>query len=107
MNRLVLMSLVVAATVVLAPGSAQASAKLADKGGCGACHAVDKKVIGPSYREIAARYKGKGDAQNLMVQRVRKGGQGVWGAVPMPPTGPDRLNDADLKAVVAWLLQTP
>jgi cytochrome c len=106
MNRLVLMSLVVAATVVMATAPARASSKLADKGGCAACHAADKKVIGPSYREIAAKYKGRSDAAALMAERVRKGGQGVWGAVPMPPTGPDRLNDAELKAVISWLLKT-
>lgn len=107
MNRLVLMSLVVAATVVLMPLPSRASAKLAEKGGCVACHAGDKKVLGPSYREIAARYKGRADAAAVLAERVRKGGQGVWGAVPMPPTGIDKLNDAELKAVVGWLLKTP
>jgi cytochrome c len=100
------MSLVVAATVGVPTASAWASSKLAEKGGCAACHAADKKVIGPSYREIAAKYKGRADAAPLLAERVRKGGQGVWSAVPMPPTGADRLNDADLKAVISWLLKT-
>lgn len=104
MNRLVLMSLVLAATVQLTAAPARASPKLANKGSCVACHAVDKKVLGPSYREIAARYKGRGDAAAVLAERVRKGSQGVWGAVPMPPTGKDKLSDAELKAVVAWLL---
>jgi cytochrome c len=84
---------------------AAASEALAAKAACVACHAVDRKGVGPSYKEIAARYKGDPKAAALLAQRVRKGSSGVWGAVPMPPTPPDRLSDAELKTLVAWLLK--
>ena len=83
-----------------------ASQKLADKGGCSVCHAADKKLLGPSWREIAAKYAGRPDAAALLLQRTRKGSQGVWGVVPMPATGVDRLSDTELKTVVSWVLKS-
>src|SRR5947208_12785289 len=70
------------------------------KDGCAACHAVDKKVIGPSYQEVASKYSGDKDAAAKLVKKVKEGGSGVWGQVPMPPnvTTPD----ADVKALVEW-----
>ena len=91
----------------LAAQPAQASPEMATKAGCITCHAVDKKLIGPSYRDIAAKYKGKADAAALMAGRIRNGSAGVWGPVPMPATDKAKLSDADLKAVVGWLLKTP
>jgi cytochrome c len=85
---------------------AQASEALSAKAGCAVCHAVDRKGVGPSYKEIAARYKGDPKAAALMAQRVRKGSSGVWSPVPMPPTPPETISDADLKLLVAWLLKT-
>jgi cytochrome c len=85
--------------------SAFASDAISRKAGCAICHAVDKKGVGPSYQEIAAKYKGDAKAADLLAQRVRKGSAGVWGQVPMAATPPDRLSDADLKAVVAWILE--
>ena len=72
------------------------------KDGCAACHAVDKKIIGPSYQEVAAKYKGDKDASAKLVKKVKEGGSGVWGQVPMPPnvTTPD----GDVKALVEWIL---
>ncbi len=89
----------------LAAGPARASEKIAKQAGCATCHAADKKVIGPSYQDIAAKYKGQAGASALLAERVRKGGKGVWGTIPMAPTTPDKLSDADLKAVIAWILQ--
>jgi cytochrome c len=86
---------------------ATASQPLAEKGGCNVCHAPDKKILGPSWRDIAVKYKGQADAVALLSQRVRKGSQGVWGPVPMPPTDAKKLNDADVKTVVTWLLKPP
>lgn len=97
--------------LALTAGAAQASEQLSAKAGCAVCHATvkpaDKTMIGPSYREIATRYKGRADAATLLAERVRKGGQGVWGKVPMAPTPPAKLADADLKTLVAWILRTP
>ncbi len=90
--------------VALSP-SAFASEAIATKAGCLACHTKDKKVVGPSYKDVAAKYKGQGDAAAKLADKVRKGGQGVWGPVPMPPNPADKINDADLKAVVQWVLK--
>jgi cytochrome c len=90
---------------IAAPLPAAASEALAAKAACVACHAVDRKGVGPSYKEIAARYKGDPKAAALLAQRVRKGSGGVWGPVPMPPTPPERLSEAELKALVAWVLK--
>lgn len=71
--------------------------------GCLACHARDRKMIGPSFRDIAARYKGQNVVDRL-AGTVRRGGAGVYGPVPMPPTPADRISDAELKAAVAFIL---
>lgn len=76
----------------------------ATKGACKTCHAVDKKIVGPSFQEIAKKYKGDQKAAAMLVEQVRKGGSGKWGQVPMPPTPPDKISDADLKLVVDWIL---
>lgn len=100
----------IAATLLIAVSTAgHASEAISVKAGCAVCHAVtkpaDKKMIGPSYQEIAARYKGRADAAVLLVDRVRKGGKGAWGQTPMAATPADKLGDADLKALVAWILK--
>lgn len=74
---------------------------LAEKSGCLSCHAVDTRIVGPSYSEIAARYRGKNNTEAL-VSKVKAGGEGVWGAVPMPPQ--DELSIDDAKTLVAWIL---
>ena len=72
--------------------------------GCTACHAIDKKLVGPAYKEIAKKYKGDAGAVARLAEKVLKGGPGVWGPVPMPPNAPDKISDADLKSVVEWIL---
>lgn len=76
--------------------------RLASSGTCIACHAVDRKMIGPSYRDVAAKYKSQAGAQALLEQKIRNGGSGVWGAVSMPPN--PGVNDQDLKRIVDWIL---
>jgi cytochrome c len=84
---------------------AQADPKAAfDKAGCNACHQLDKRVVGPSLKEIAAKYKGQAGAAASLAAKVRQGGKGVFGPVPMPPNPPEKISDADLAAVVAWIL---
>jgi cytochrome c len=90
--------------VVAAPAFADEAA--ANKAGCMACHAKDKKLVGPSFKEIAAKYKGQGDAVAKLSEKVRKGGSGVWGPIPMPPNPDSKINDADLKSVVEWILKS-
>ena len=75
------------------------------KAGCMACHAKDKKILGPSFKDIAAKYKGQAGAVALLVDKSRKGGKGSFGPVPMPPNPVDKISDADLKSAVEWILQ--
>ena len=67
-----------------------------------ACHAIDKKVIGPAYQDVAAKYKGDAGAATKLADKVKKGGSGVWGPVPMPPN--TQVSDADIKTMVAYVL---
>ena len=76
--------------------------ELAQKSGCMACHGVNNKIVGPGYNEIQARYKDQADAETRLVAKVKAGGQGVWGTVPMPPNS--HLSDADLTMLVKWIL---
>jgi len=93
------MSVVGGASAALDNTAAEAMMK---KDGCVACHAIDKKVIGPAYQEVAAKYKGDKDAATKLVDKVKKGGVGVWGQIPMPPNA--QVPDADIKELVAWML---
>jgi cytochrome c len=79
-----------------------ANLELAQKSGCTACHSVEKKVVGPSYKEVAAKYKGDPKAQAMLETKVKNGGMGVWGQVPMPPNS--SVSDADIKTLVKWVL---
>lgn len=90
--------------VVAAPAFADEAA--ANKAGCMACHAKDKKLVGPSFKDIATKYKGQGDAVAKLSEKVRKGGSGVWGPIPMSPNPESKINDADLKNVVEWILKS-
>jgi cytochrome c len=72
------------------------------KNGCAACHTIDKKLIGPPYQDVAAKYKGDKDALAKLSDKVKKGGVGVWGQVPMPPNV--QVPDADIKDLVSWIL---
>jgi cytochrome c len=78
----------------------------AQKAGCLACHNVDKKVVGPAFKDVAAKYKGQADAPTHLLEKVRKGGSGVWGPIPMPPNPADKINDAELKGVIEWVLKS-
>jgi len=79
-----------------------ASDELAKKHACFACHTPDKKMVGPSYKEVAAKYRRDKDAPAKLAAKVKNGGQGVWGSVPMPPNA--AVPDADIKALVSWIL---
>lgn len=76
-----------------------------NKAGCVACHSKDKKIVGPAFKDIAAKYKGQ-DVVAKLSDKVRKGGSGVWGPIPMPPNGADKISDADLKAVIESILKS-
>jgi cytochrome c len=104
--RAILALLDLAVLGLTAPACAQADIEATmNKAGCLACHAKDKKLVGPAYKDVAAKYKGQADAVAKLSEKVRKGGQGVWGPVPMPPSGADKISDADLKAAIEWVLK--
>ena len=79
----------------------EAGEKLLKDKGCTACHANDKKVIGPAYKDVAKKYKGDAGAEAKLAEKVIKGGQGVWGPIPMPP---NKVTDAEAKTMVATIL---
>jgi cytochrome c len=83
---------------------AMASLELATKSACTACHAVDKKLVGPSYKDVAKKYAGNAKAEAMLAEKVKKGGVGVWGQVPMPPNA--NVKDADVQTLVNWILAT-
>jgi cytochrome c len=89
------------AAMLAAATPALADEALAKKHNCLACHQVEKKMVGPAYKDIAKKYKGQNVA-NQLEQKVKKGGQGVWGNIPMPPNA--AVPDADVKKLVAWIL---
>jgi len=87
---------------LIAAFPALANEELAKKHACFACHAVDKKLVGPAYKDVAAKYRGDKDAVAKLAQKVKKGSQGVWGSIPMPPNS--AVPDADINALVKWIL---
>jgi cytochrome c551/c552 len=97
--------LAVATAAQAAPAPAPAFAKvqpLLSGNSCLACHSVEQKVVGPAYKDVAAKYKGRADAAAYLSKKIKGGSTGVWGEMVMPPnTG---VNDADLKTIVDWLV---
>lgn len=97
--------LAVAALVAAGGAFAAGPEDAMNQAGCMACHSKDKKLVGPSFKDIAAKYKGQ-DVTAKLMEKVRKGGSGVFGPVPMAPNLPDKINDADLKSAVEFILKT-
>jgi cytochrome c len=99
--------LVLAAALFVAGGASAAldntgAEAMMKKDGCAACHTIDKKLVGPPYVEVAAKYKGDKDAVAKLSDKVKKGGVGAWGQIPMPPNA--QVSDADIKDLVTWIL---
>jgi cytochrome c len=90
------------AAVAVAATPALANEELAKKNACTACHAIDKKMVGPAYKDVAKKYAGDKAAEARLVDKVKKGGSGVWGQVPMPPN--PNVKDEDAKTLVKWVL---
>jgi len=100
LHTLIATSLIAAGVMVSAP--ALADMALAKKSNCLACHTVDKKLVGPAYRDIAKKYAGDKTAEAHLIEKVKKGGKGVWGPIPMPPNA--AVKDADIATLVKWVL---
>jgi cytochrome c len=99
MNKSIILAAIAAGIAIL---PASANEELAKKNACTACHAVDKKIVGPAFKEVAAKYRNDKTAEAKLVDKVKKGGVGVWGQVPMPPNS--QVSDADVKTLVKWIL---
>lgn len=95
-------ALIIMAAMAAVSTSALADEALAKAKGCMVCHGVDKKIVGPSYKDVAKKYAGDKKAADMLATKVLKGGSGVWGAVAMPPNA--TVNEADAKKLVAWVL---
>lgn len=80
---------------------AEDPAKLIAKYNCLGCHATDKRIVGPSYKEVAVKYRGQKDAEAMLMKGIRSGVQSKWGKIPMPP---QQISDADLRVIVRWVL---
>jgi cytochrome c len=89
-----------AAGIVMA-GQAQADEALAKAKNCMSCHAVDKKLVGPAYKEVAAKYKGDAKAPAMLAAKIKAGGKGTWGPVPMPP---NNVTPEEAGKLAAWVL---
>ena len=90
------------ALLVASAGPVLANEELAKSKNCMACHATDKKLVGPAYKDIAAKYAGQKDAVDMLAAKVVKGGSGVWGNIPMPAN--PQVTDAEAKQLVQWIL---
>lgn len=99
-----LLPLLAVASLAAAPVHAADGEAAVKKARCIACHAVDQKRVGPAYKEVAAKYKGDAKAPAMLFDKVRTGGSGNWGQVPMMAHPADKISDEDLKAAVAWVL---
>ncbi|QXZ10763.1 c-type cytochrome [Comamonas sp. Y33R10-2] len=95
-------TLIAIALSAAAIAPAMADQALAQSKNCMACHSVDKKLVGPSFKDVAAKYAGQKDAADKLAAKIIKGGSGVWGPIPMPAN--PQVNDADAKKLTTWLL---
>ncbi len=102
MKYIVILAAGLLATGVTGVVIAQDAAKLAAEKACMACHAMDKKLVGPGYKDVAAKYKGNAKAEAMLVQKVIKGGVGAWGQIPMPANA--SLKEDEAKLLVKWVL---
>jgi cytochrome c len=95
-------ALIIMAAMTAISAPALADQALATSKNCMACHAVDKKQVGPSYKDIAKKYAGDAKAVDMLAEKIIKGGSGVWGAIPMPAN--PQVTPADAKKLSAWVL---
>ncbi len=95
-------ALMIMAAVAAVSAPAMADEALAKSKNCMACHAVDKKLVGPSYKDVAKKYAGNAKAADMLAAKIIKGGSGVWGAIPMPAN--PQVNEADAKKLASWVL---
>jgi cytochrome c len=95
-------ALIVLASALVVAAPAMADEALAKANNCLACHAVDKKVVGPAYKDVAKKYNNDASKADMLAQKILKGGSGVWGAIPMPAN--TKVSEADAKKLATWVL---
>jgi cytochrome c len=95
-------ALIALATLAVAAAPALADQALATAKNCMSCHAIDRKLVGPAYRDVATKYAGQKDAVDRLAAKIMRGGSGVWGPVPMPANS--QVNEAEAKKLAAWVL---
>jgi len=98
-------TLLLAAAGLAVNATTQASEELMEKSGCVSCHRIDQKLIGPAFKDVAAKYKSDKNALPYLLEKVRNGSEGVWGDMPMPPNTAEKISDGDLKTVIEWVLR--
>jgi cytochrome c len=107
MNKMLTIAVVAAALTISGVTFAAEMPAEAKKGGCVACHAIDKKVVGPAWQDVAKKYKGDAKAREMLIDKVKKGGKGNWtaitGGAPMPPYSP-RVKDEDIAKLIDFVL---
>ena len=103
-SSLLLPLIAATAFTAVSPAHAADGEAIVKKARCVACHAVDVKRVGPAYKDVAAKYHGDASAPGKLFDKVRNGGAGVWGDVPMIPHPADKISDEDLKAAIQWIL---
>lgn len=96
------LTIALALLAAIAGGPAAANPQLAQKNACLGCHAVDKKLVGPAYQDVAKKYAGQPEAVATLADSIRKGGSGKWGPIPMPAQ--PNLSEADAKTLAGWVL---
>ncbi len=96
--------LMLSATAANAALDDPAAQELMKKAGCSVCHSVDKKIVGPAYKDVAQKRKGEGDAIATLEKAVRSGSKGIYSSMPMPPTPSSKISDADLRELLQWVL---
>ena len=102
MKKLMMSAASAALLVLSGVAAADDGMALAQKNACLSCHGVDKKIVGPAYKEVAKKYAGDKTAAAKLAAKVKAGGKGVWGEIPMPPN--PQVKDEDLKKIIAWIL---
>lgn len=101
-----LFTLILSGALLAGTSAAQAvdGENIVKKARCVACHAIDVKRVGPAYKDVAAKYHGDKSAPGKLFDKVRHGGSGNWGEIPMTPHGADKISDEDLKTAIQWVL---
>lgn len=102
MNKILVLAALATLSLPTLAVDQEAALEIAKKNGCLACHALDKKMVGPAWNEVGKKYAGDAAAAEQLAVKVKKGSKGVWGPVPMPPNA--TVKDADVKTLVSFIL---